>query len=88
MKLKNVRSTKANLSLLFFFLSFFAMAQPTITSFSPLQAKPGDVVTITGTNFNTTTTNNIVFFGATKATVTAATATSLTVTVPLGATYD
>ncbi|QEK52484.1 T9SS type A sorting domain-containing protein [Pedobacter aquae] len=61
---------------------------PTITSFSPLNAKPGDAVTITGTNFNTTTTNNVVFFGATRATVTAATATSLTVTVPVGATYD
>ncbi|MFX9031461.1 IPT/TIG domain-containing protein, partial [Acinetobacter baumannii] len=43
---------------------------------------------MTGTNFNTTTTNNIVFFGATQATVTAATATSLTVTVPTGATFD
>ncbi|MFZ8269823.1 IPT/TIG domain-containing protein, partial [Staphylococcus aureus] len=50
--------------------------------------KPGDAVTITGTNFNTTTTNNIVFFGATRATVTAATTTSLTVTVPTGATFD
>ncbi|QEK52483.1 T9SS type B sorting domain-containing protein [Pedobacter aquae] len=60
---------------------------PTITSFTPLSAKPGDVVTITGTGFNTTAANNIVYFGATKATVTAATATSLTVTVPTGATY-
>ncbi len=60
---------------------------PTITSFTPASAKPGDVVTITGTNFNTTTTNNIVFFGATRATVTAATVTSVTVTVPVGATY-
>ncbi|WP_439504316.1 beta strand repeat-containing protein, partial [Sediminibacterium sp.] len=62
-------------------------AQPTITSFSPISAKPGDVVTITGTNFNTAPANNIVFFGATKATVTAATSTSLTVAVPSGATY-
>ncbi|TAE90440.1 MAG: hypothetical protein EAY81_00780, partial [Bacteroidetes bacterium] len=60
---------------------------PTITSFTPLSAKSGDVVTITGTNFNTTPANNIVFFGATRATVTAATATNLTVTVPSGATY-
>ncbi len=60
---------------------------PTITSFSPINAKPSDAVTITGTNFNTTTTNNIVFFGATKATVSAATVNSLTVTVPVGATY-
>ncbi len=37
---------------------------PTITSFTPLSAKPGDAVTITGTGFNTTLANNIVFFGA------------------------
>ncbi len=77
--------------LLFFTLIFFSKALlaqiPTITSFSPLNGKPGDAVTILGTNFNTTTTNNVVFFGATKATVTAASATSLTVTVPSGATY-
>ncbi len=60
---------------------------PTITSFTPLSAKPGDAVTITGTDFNTTLANNIVFFGATKATLTAATATSITATVPTGATY-
>ncbi len=60
---------------------------PTITSFSPLSAKPSDAVTITGTGFNTTSANNIVFFGATRATVTAATATSITATVPTGATY-
>ncbi|MCU0321372.1 MAG: FG-GAP-like repeat-containing protein, partial [Chitinophagaceae bacterium] len=60
---------------------------PTITSFTPLSAKPGDAVSITGTNFNTTVANNIVFFGATKATVTIASATSLSVTVPIGATY-
>ena len=60
---------------------------PTITSFSPKSAKPGDVVTLTGTNFNTNIDNNIVFFGATRATVTAATTTSVTLTVPSGATY-
>jgi gliding motility-associated-like protein len=61
---------------------------PTITSFTPTSGPVGTTVTITGTNFNTTVANNIVFFGATKATVTAATATSLTVTVPVGATFD
>jgi hypothetical protein len=44
-------------------------------------------VTITGSNFNPTTTNNVVFFGATKATVSAATANQLTVNVPPGASY-
>jgi gliding motility-associated-like protein len=60
---------------------------PTITTFSPASGAIGSSVTITGTNFNTTAANNLVFFGDTKATVTAATATSLTVTVPAGATY-
>ena len=60
----------------------------TITSFSPTSGVIGTTVTITGTNFNTTPAQNTVFFGATKAAVTAATATSLTVTVPSGATYQ
>jgi hypothetical protein len=47
----------------------------------------GASVTITGTNFSATTGNNTVYFGATKATVTAATSTELTVTVPIGATF-
>ena len=67
-------------------LTTFAQV-PVIVSFSPLSAKPGDAVTLTGTNFNPTAGNNIVFFGATRATVTAATLTSVTVTVPSGATY-
>ena len=61
---------------------------PTISNFSPSSGPIGTSVTITGTGFNTTASNNIVFFGATKATVTAASATSLTVTVPAGATYE
>jgi hypothetical protein len=64
------------------------LPQPTITSFTPINGKPGDAITLTGTGFNTTTTNNIVFFGATQATVTTASTTSLTVTVPSGATYS
>ena len=60
---------------------------PVITSFTPTSAKPGVAVTLMGSNFNATAGNNIVFFGATRATVTAATAISVTVTVPSGATY-
>ncbi|MEQ1588255.1 MAG: choice-of-anchor tandem repeat GloVer-containing protein, partial [Cyclobacteriaceae bacterium] len=60
---------------------------PTITSFTPASGPIGTTVTITGTNFSATPANNIVYFGATKATVTAATTTQLTVTVPVGATY-
>jgi hypothetical protein len=74
-------------SILSFTTNATSTPPPTISSFSPISAKPGDAVTLTGTNFNTTPANNIVFFGATRATVTAATATSVTVTVPTGATY-
>lgn len=71
----------------FFLIIFTLKAQPVITSFTPSQAKPGDALTIIGSGFNATTTNNIVYFGATKATVTAAAATQLDVTVPQGATF-
>jgi len=63
------------------------VAQPIITSFTPTSDTVGATVSITGTGFNTTAANNIVFFGATRATVSTASATSLTVVVPSGATY-
>src|SRR5690349_6622427 len=59
----------------------------TISNITPNSGPVGTSITITGTNFNTTPANNIVIFGATAATVTAANATQLTVTVPTGATY-
>ena len=73
-------------------LSFFCgttvcLAQPSIASFAPASGPIGTLVTISGTNFDTTPTNNIVFFGATQATVSTATIDEITVTVPLGATY-
>ncbi|HCW07519.1 MAG TPA: hypothetical protein DGG95_09170, partial [Cytophagales bacterium] len=73
------------------FIAFFqnAFAQvPTITSFSPTSGPVGTSVTIIGTNFSATPSNNTVYFGATKATVNTATATQLIVTVPIGATYN
>ena len=60
---------------------------PTITSFTPTNCAVGTTVSITGTGFNTILANNIVFFGATRAIVNAATATILIVTVPIGATF-
>lgn len=68
-------------------VSFTTFGTPTISSFTPISGTVGTAVTITGTNFNTTPANNIVFFGATKATVSASSSTSLTVTVPSGASY-
>jgi IPT/TIG domain/NHL repeat len=58
---------------------------PTISSVSPDTGAFNTTVTITGTNFNTTTSDDIVSFNGTSATVSAATATQLTVTVPTGA---
>ncbi len=60
----------------------------TITSFSPTSGPVGTTVTITGTNFNATASNSVVYFGAVKAGIVAASPTSLTVTVPSGATYS
>lgn len=70
------------------FISLFGVAQPSITSFSPTSGPIGTTVTINGSNFSTTPANNIVFFGAVKANVTAATVNSLTVIVPSGAAYQ
>ncbi len=61
---------------------------PVISSFSPASGPIGTTVTITGTNFSPVAANNIVYFGAVKAAVSAASNTSLTVTVPVGATYQ
>jgi ligand-binding sensor domain-containing protein len=63
------------------------LGPPTITSFSPTSGSVGTTVTLTGTNFDPTPANNVVIFGATRATVTAATSTQLAVTVPTGATF-
>jgi hypothetical protein len=67
--------------------TFNAPVAPTITSFSPKTGAVGTAVTITGTNFNPVAANNIVYFGAVRATVTSASSNSLTVLVPPGASY-
>jgi len=79
---------KALCCLLTFVIIHYTQAQaPKITSFTPISGEVGATVTITGTGFNTTPASNIVFFRATRATVSAATANSLTVAVPTSATY-
>lgn len=55
---------------------------PEVTSVSPTEGPKATVVTINGTNFSTTLTENKVTFNGRIATVTAATATQLMVTVP------
>ena len=58
----------------------------TITDFSPKAGPAGTAVTITGTNFGATTTNNVVKFNGTIATITSATTTELKVAVASGTT--
>lgn len=69
-------------------LSGFSYGVPVITNVSPLSAPVDSIITITGNNFSSTATDNIVFFGAVKAAVNAASTTQLKVTVPAGATYN
>lgn len=71
-----------------FFFALSVSAQPSIVSFSPTSGRVGTSVTISGSGFSTTKTNNIVYFGAVKAKVTSATSTALTVTVPAGANFS
>jgi hypothetical protein len=63
-------------------------ASPTIASVAPTSGEPGTVVTITGTNFDTTPTNNAVYFGSIAGTIASANATQLSVTIPIGAPHD
>ena len=70
---------------LVFFSTFFWAQAPTITSFSPTSAEVGDTVTITGTGFDATPANNVVYFGGVKAIVNSANSTEIVVEVPSGA---
>jgi gliding motility-associated-like protein/uncharacterized delta-60 repeat protein len=59
---------------------------PTITSFAPGSGSVGSVITISGSNFDFTKSNNIVRFNGTLATVLSSSQTSITTLVPTGAT--
>jgi len=59
---------------------------PSITGFTPASGRPGDTVTITGNNFSTQASNDIVALNSKAASVINATGTTLTVEVPIGAT--
>ena len=63
-------------------------SQPTISSVTPASGPVGSVVTIKGTHFDPVSSNNIVYFGAVRASVSSATDTSFNVSVPVGATYQ
>jgi hypothetical protein len=66
--------------------SDFTVLYPSIDSFSPSYGTEGSSVTITGTNFDPTASNNIVKFNGVLTTVQNASPTSLTVNVPSSAT--
>ena len=57
---------------------------PVITSVAPASGVVGTAVIITGSGFGATPANNTVYIGGVQATVTAASANSLTVTAPAG----
>jgi hypothetical protein len=61
---------------------------PTITSFSPSKAAPGNIITLNGTGFHPTLSQNTVWIGATKANISSVTTTTITAKVPVGATTD
>ncbi len=62
------------------------VAAQSIASFTPESGAPGTTVTIYGSGFDSSPSNNTVTFGSTDATVTAATSTHLSVEVPSGET--
>jgi len=61
---------------------------PTITSFTPTSGPAGTTIKITGTNFSASTEQNLVYFGTIKASVTAASTTSITCIVPFGTAFE
>ncbi len=60
---------------------------PIISSFSPNSANPGEVITVSGWNFNPISELNILYFGSTRANIVSSSANSLSVIVPVGSAY-
>ena len=67
-----------------FFIAYKLVGQPVINNINPVSGLTGSSVTINGSGFSTTPTNNIVYFGSSVATVTSASTSTLTVVVPTG----
>lgn len=71
-----------------FAASAVTVPAPTILAFSPASGPVGSNVTITGTGFNSTASDNIVHFGGVRAAVSSASSTVLVVMVPKGSTFN
>ena len=65
---------------------FTVYQAPTLATLTPTEARPNDVVTLTGTHFSAVPAQDTVWFNGVPALVRQATATALQVTVPAGAT--
>lgn len=61
---------------------------PTIIASDTAWGVPGNTFVINGTNFNATPSSNTVYFGGARASVISGSTTSLSVIIPLGATFD
>ncbi len=86
MKLSNI--IICGFSILFLKSQKILAQAPVITNVSPnYTGLINTAITISGTGFNPTMANNVVYFGAVRATLTSAAAGALGVQVPAGATY-
>lgn len=81
----NLGGRTSSLGLPGFVASSLVKTEPYIHSFSPASGNVGAVVTIIGINFNTTPSNNFVKINGLDTVVTAASETSLSLTIPAGA---
>ncbi len=60
---------------------------PTISSFTPVSGLPGTIVTINGSNFNPSVSQNAVYFNGVKGTAISSSTTQLTVSSPAHISY-
>ena len=67
---------------------FTFLSVPSITSFYPTSGPIGTTVTITGINFDPSTSNNIVFFGGVQASIISASTDTIVVKAPAGTTFQ
>jgi hypothetical protein len=67
---------------------FYSFAQPIITCISPSSGKIGTVVTVSGNGFSSTLSNNTIYIGGARASAITSSSNSITLSVPIGATFN